>query len=380
MSEVEAEPPVEHEAPSPVVENESPAEEQKKSAVIKRGTRLRTGSEAREVVFESAIDEVIKVLPGSVGAFFKKMEPIIFTVTRRVNHFAPHISRGFNAIVNFIEWFYYKILPYEPELLFPMAFGIFMIFFGGSFMLLIACVEAYRICGWQQTRDHLVTLYRNYLVVKKASDEDDQVDDNHDGIADVLQISEKELITRKIKVFLRSSDPEAMGNALNGIYAGALAVAATLRVEFARTLALGVAIGDVLSVPGLKLLVPAFNIVVPKDYQKWVPVILRYVFKSIGVSIALTIERYLCAVHSAIRGSQLFITSLNVWMTRRNYNYINNTASLFAEEAVMCVVAVLGVWIQIQFTFGLPFPLNILLFPFTLFETFLSIWLTYVAT
>jgi len=331
-------------------------------------------------VLESAIDEVIKVLPGSVGGVFKKLEPVIFSLTRRVNHFAPHISRGFNAIVNFIEWAYIKLLPYEPELLFPMAFGIFMIFFGGSFMLLIACVEAYRICGWQQTRDHLITLYRNYLVVKKASDEDDLVDDNHDGVADVLQISEKELITRKIKVFLRSSDPEAMGNALNGIYAGMLAVAATLRVEFARTLALGVAIGDVLSVPGLKLLVPAFNIVVPKDYQKWVPVILRYVFKSIGVSIALTIERYLCAVHSAIRGSQLFITSLNVWMTRRNYNTFNNTASLFAEEAVMCVVAVLGVMIQIQFTFGLPFPLNILLFPITLMETFLSLWLTYVAT
>jgi len=169
-----------------------------------------------------------------------------------------------------------------------------------------------------------------------------------------------------------------MGNALTGIYSGMLAVIATLKVEFARTLALGVAIGDILAVPGLKLLLPAFNLVVPKDYQKWVPVILRYVFKSIGVSIALTIERYLCAVHSAIRGAQLFITSLNIWMSRRNYN--NFSVHLFAEEAVMSVVAVVGVLIQIEFTFGLPFPLNIFLFPISVIESFLGIFLTYVAT
>jgi len=301
---------------------------------------------------------------------------VIFAITRPLNHFAPQISRALNMIVALIEWIYIKISPYEPELLFPMAFGLFMIFFGGSFMVIIACIEAYRICGWQQTRDCLITLYNNYLRVKKASEEDDKVDADHDGIADVLEISEGELITRKIKIFLKASDPEAMSNAIAGIYSGMLAVAATLRVEFARTLALGVAIGDVISVPGLKLFVPAFNLVIPHDYQKWVPVILRYVFKILGVSIAITITRYLSAVHSALRGAQLFITSLNIWLAKRNIAHIN-AFGLFAEEAVMAGVAFVGVMLQIRFAFNLPFPLNFFLLPVTLIEDFLTVWLTY---
>jgi len=352
----------------------APAHDQKNTM-----RQRRRKSEEREIVFETAVDQIINVLPANIGFVGKKIEPVLFAITRQLNHFAPHISHAINKTIAIGEFIYAKILPYEPELLFPMAFGLFMIFFGGSFMLLIASIEAYRICGWEQTKMHLITLYNNYLQVKKASDEDDQVDADHDGIADVLEISESELVTRKIKVFLRSSDPEAMGNALTGIYTGMLAVAATLRVEFARTLALGVAIGDIISVPGLKLLVPAFNIVVPHDYQKWVPVILRYIFKSIGVSIALTITRYLSAVHSAVRGAQLFITSLNIWLTKRQIANIN-TYSLFAEEAVMGAVAVVGVMLQIQFAFSLPFPLSFFLLPVTLIEDFLSMWLTYEAT
>ena len=60
-------------------------------------------------------------------------------------------------------------------------------------------------------------------IVKEASDKDDQVDDNNDGIADVLQINKRELATRKIKLAIRSCNPDVISEAFFGLNTGALA-------------------------------------------------------------------------------------------------------------------------------------------------------------
>ena len=41
--------------------------------------------------------------------------------------------------------------------------------FGGYFMTIIACVEAYRITGWQHTRDCLIILWEDYKRVAKGA-------------------------------------------------------------------------------------------------------------------------------------------------------------------------------------------------------------------
>ncbi len=45
---------------------------------------------------------------------------------------------------------------------------------------------------------------------------------DNDGIADVRQISERELIIRKTKIFLTACEPRELQEALSGIYMGAL--------------------------------------------------------------------------------------------------------------------------------------------------------------
>lgn len=58
--------------------------------------------------------------------------------------------------------------------------------------------------------------------MKEASDKDDLIDDNNDGIADVLQINKRELATRKVKLAIKSCNPDVISEALFGLNTGML--------------------------------------------------------------------------------------------------------------------------------------------------------------
>lgn len=65
---------------------------------------------------------------------------------------------------------YARAEPYRPDLLLPSLIGLVMCFFGGSYMTLIAAVEAYRMCGWESSADCLAMLYRDFEAIKAAND------------------------------------------------------------------------------------------------------------------------------------------------------------------------------------------------------------------
>ena len=57
-----------------------------------------------------------------------------------------------------------------------MATGLVLCYFGGEFTLIIACVEAYRMCGWQESKKSLEDLAKDVDKVLTASENDDLVD------------------------------------------------------------------------------------------------------------------------------------------------------------------------------------------------------------
>lgn len=71
------------------------------------------------------------------------------------------------------------------------------------------------------------------------------MDADGDGVADVKQIDNKQLVLRKAAVVAKAVDPELMGEALTAIYAGLMAVVATLRVKFAACVTIGVTVGGI---------------------------------------------------------------------------------------------------------------------------------------
>lgn len=91
----------------------------------------------------------------------------------------------------------------------------------------------------------------------QASKEDDLVDDDNDGVADVDQMAAAELAQHKLEVAMKTvSEPERLQNAFGNLFVAYLAVLATLRLEFARTTAFALGIVEMVRVTAIRALLP----------------------------------------------------------------------------------------------------------------------------
>lgn len=340
----------------------------KSAEIAKEGSSAdaRASAVAREksVGFgQAAADEISKYLPASVSKYVKAAGPYVDLVGTYLNIAYPYFVAYWNKLVVL-----YRIIEqYHPEEYLPMALGLVLAFFGGHFVALIAAVEAFKLCGWETTKRCLKLLHADYVVVKDANDKDNLVDDNHDGIADVLQINSRELATRKIKLVIKSCDPEVISEAILGLNTAVLGVIATLRAQFAYTVTLGASIGTVISKVAFTVAFPVLRQVVPVEYQKWISPVIRYACRGFGITIAWWLQVVSSSIHSALRGGEQFTKGLVLFLARNNYS-LTVTEGSYLFAAITYLVALLGFYCQVSTGFSLIFPLNILLFPFTMAE------------
>eukprot|EP01123_Difflugia_compressa_P010314 TRINITY_DN3749_c0_g1_i1.p1 TRINITY_DN3749_c0_g1~~TRINITY_DN3749_c0_g1_i1.p1 ORF type:complete len:334 (-),score=64.72 TRINITY_DN3749_c0_g1_i1:93-1094(-) len=306
-----------------------------------------------------------------VSEILRKAAPLFVLLGHVINVCSPFVHKAINISLQVWE----KLQPYHPEEFLPLITGLVIAFFGGHYFTLFAAIEAYRLCGWEQTKDCLMELYKNYLVVYAENEKDNQVDDNNDGIPDVQQIGQQELMTRKISLILKSLDPPKVTSALSGIWMGFLGVVAVLRLKFAQTIALGATIGGIFENVARPILTPILERTIPETHQKWNPVIISYACKSAGVSIAWLIQRVISAFYSSIKGAQMFSKGLALFFSRMGLvAWQEGTVGYFV---VVGMVAWTGFAWQLQSGFSLPFPLNVILFPFTVLEWFVT-WMVAV--
>lgn len=296
---------------------------------------------------------------------------------------APFIAKGVQAFEDSIPFFqrliaialeyWEKLKPYKPELLIPSFVGLIMCFFGGTYLTVIAAWEAFMMCGYESTKNSALALISDFEKVIEASKKDDAKDEDNDGVADVLQISNKELLKRKVFLFLRTIDPNRLTVAITGINAGFLAVIATLKLDFAKTITLGNSIGSLLEPPAHQFVLPVLERLLPKEYRKWAWPLISYTIRSVSISIAWFVQRIISAFHSAIRGGLMFSRNIMAYLTEMDIYKINHEESIL-DELVGYAVAVLGLYCQLRVGFTVPFPLNVVLFPVTMLEYFL-IWM-----
>ena len=307
--------------------------------------------------------------PKQIQPHVQKAAPIIGQIAETIEKLIPIVYEYYLKALELWK----KLEPYKPELLIPSFVGLIMCFFGGSFLTLIAAVEAYRMCGYETTFNCLKSLYDDFNKILEANKKDDAKDDNNDGVPDVLQVSNKELVQRKVILFLKTVDPKRVTDALAGINAGLLAVVATLKLQFAKTITLGNAIANTVEAPVEKYLLPHVQKLVPAEYHKWTFWLISYSIKSAAISIAWTLQRIISAFHSAVRGGLLCSRNLLEYCSKMGYAHIDHEKT-YLDEIVGFALAAAGLVFQLRFGFGLPFPLNILLLPFSLAEYFL-IWM-----
>merc|ERR1712205_277071 len=159
-------------------------------------------------------------------------------------------------------------------------------------------------------------IYKQILVVLKANERDNLKDEDGDNIADVDEISAAELIQRKSLLVLAAVNPAEINKAMQSLYTANVAVVGVLKLQFAKTVALGNAIGDILMTPVMKFVKPPLMKIFPEEYAAWCPVILSWIVKSIAISIAWSLQRIISAFHSSIRGGLMAARAL--------INYLNS--------------------------------------------------------
>lgn len=301
--------------------------------------------------------------PAQVRPYLKQAAPHVGKLAQKIEDALPFIYQLYLKALEFWAW----LSPYKPELLLPSLLGFVLCFFGGSFVTLIAAVEAYRMIGFESTYNCIVMLIEDFNKVIEVSKKDDKVDDNNDGIADVVQVSNQELVTRKILLFLRSVDPERFTVAIAGINAGLMTVIATLKIQFAKTITLGNAIGEMIEHPVDTYLLPHVVKFVPEEYRRWVKPTVHYSIRTAAISFAWFVQRIISAFHSALRGGLLFARNLLKYLSVMKIVDIKEDDT-YLDEVVGYGLAAIGLFFQLSTGFSLPFPLNILLFPFTILE------------
>ena len=197
-----------------------------------------------------------------------------------------------------------------------------------------------------------------------------QIDKDRDGIADVDELCAKDLAARRLMVLTKSVDPNKVITAIEGLTIASVAILATLKVRFAKAITLGTTIGKVLEQIFSPFTSQLLDYALPdKDYDKWIPVINKYVFRYIGVSMSWVLMRMVTAVFAALKGSELFLTGLVAYLVRFGYidkDYLSKGHFVFVVS--WAALALFGTYIQISSRFSLPFPLNLLFLPLTVLE------------
>merc|ERR1712154_80625 len=91
--------------------------------------------------------------------------------------------------------------------------------------------------------------------------------------------------------------------ALAAVYSVWLSVMAVLSMQFAKTIALSLTISNFIKIPVNRYATPLIQQVTPDEYDKWVPILIGWIAKSIAISIAWYIQTIISAIASAMTGA-----------------------------------------------------------------------------
>jgi hypothetical protein len=260
---------------------------------------------------------------------------------------------------------------YRLEELVPMGIGLALCFFGGSYTMLIAVVETVRLLCWEELRRSFAVLKSNYEVAAEQNRKDNLIDADGNGVADVAEIDRKELFSRKAALFMKSVDIEAVQTAARTIAAAFMSVVAALRVRLARSLSLGGSLANMAK----EYLHLEQNVseVLPPDMKKWAGVLSNLIVGFVAMTLATLLGGIINIVHSCIRGSDMFVQHAVRVARERGLLEDNISMESTKAKALVAVVAAMGFFWQVSHSDAQPFPINVLLFPFNVFEFILNI-------
>ena len=132
-------------------------------------------------------------------------------------------------------------------------------------------------------------------------------------------------------------------------------------------IALGNGIGESIQKFLTQFVVPLLKVALPEKYHRWVPVLVGYVSRAIGISIAWTAQAFISAAHSGFRGGVMMARMFFQYQAKRKGEKYDERDSN-VDEIIGLVLAGAGFFMQVTFAFSVPFPFYFVTWPFALME------------
>lgn len=236
--------------------------------------------------------------------------------------------------------------------------GITLLLFGGRFATTFAFFEAF-----QQTGVH--NLLKSLRVIKE------QVISAKGAVQDVSGSTEEDIASRNIDSLVAAVDPEAVQEALLALWLSIFTATALVKLKFANAITLGSSIGDFIEKPATKYLMPTLKEKVDVRYHKWLPFLVQYICRFIGVSIAFRVYRILATLSSAIRGSDLLMKHFVQLCEKKGMQQSLVQGPL--DDFVRTSIVGAGVYSQL-FGPDAPMLIRLALLPLTITEYVLTSW------
>jgi hypothetical protein len=309
---------------------------------------------------EAALNELDNIAPESVRSAIAQAKTSLAPASTFLEKQMPKFLKLYDVVVN--TWA--GAQQYQPLQYSSVFIGLLMIFFGGTFGATIAAVETFHHLAYEDTKEALTVLYKQYQIADDAANKDE---DQH--ALSVGDRREAELRRRALLIF-KSVDPNKISRASSAIWSGCFGVVCALRVKFAHAVSLGLSIGNMTTGLFHRYGEPHLIAMLPESLHKWVPFISNYLCRSFAVSLAWTFQIIIVAFHAALRGSNLFVTGVVDLLVGKGFM---KRASLPPRESarwntIVYVVAAVGFYYQAKSGFSVPFPLNLFLWPISLVE------------
>ncbi|CAD7929237.1 unnamed protein product [Amoebophrya sp. A25] len=260
---------------------------------------------------------------------------------------------------------FYAMLPIEIAC---CIYGLGICFFGGTYVVAISAIEAFKMSGGDTIEACWNDICEECSLLVEKNEEDNEEDLDNDGIADVLQISQRELMQRKVKLVVTSIDPDKLTKAVGGLYQGFLSVLMTVKFQFAQAIALAVSMAEQARKPAAVVLTPILASALPPNSEDWIVTAIDYLTKTIALLFAWTLQKMVCAVQSAIKGGHMFAQNLLLFLANKLGVENIDLDETMVDEYIGWAIAAMGVYFQIVHGFALVFPFSIVLFPLNIIE------------
>jgi len=314
------------------------------------------GQAASYVKPPSALSSALQKL----GPVLTQAAPVFSAVGGATAVAAPPLARALTAAQ--VAW-----TKYNLEAFLPIILGLGMVFFGGSYMTTIAAVEAFRLSGWATTKHALDHVWKELIVaglvvpLAEVAYADQQAS----------QLLAQKTAALKLDAALAAIHPTVLEEGVKGLLQGILAVLGTIGTHFAQALTLGTSLAGMMYTLLGPHLIPIMKVVIPVKYAKWTPQVIKYAFTAGACIMAYLFIQIFTAFHSAIYGAHLVAHGVVAYLVKQKRLTPERASSPDVGAAVWAIGGLGFLW-QLAIGFAPPFPLSVLLFPFTIVEELLT--------